>query len=276
MKHPPRDWRNLTIGECQKVIQHCPGGGRYYTVAVNSEGLLAVTDFGNRCVHLLTNNGTLVRSIGKGVFGGWLFGVAIDLKRNIWVADYGNNKVVKLSQDGRLLQTIYYASCESDCFSHPRAVSVSADGRIYICDQGNHRVTVHDDEGRFLFSFGSKESAPGCFNRPGDIAFGSDALVYVTDSKNKCVCAWSKDGKYRRVFKVNNAPTCIAATNNFLLITSYSSHTVMMYTLEGELIHQFGAQGSDPGRFSHPYGICVDGNELVYVVDGGNERVQVF
>ena len=50
----------------------------------------------------------------------------------------------------------------------------------------------------------------------------------------------------------------------------------MVYTLEGELIHQFGAQGSDPGRFDYPLGICVDDNELVYVVDNGNKSVQVF
>ncbi|MDA8002371.1 MAG: 6-bladed beta-propeller, partial [Alphaproteobacteria bacterium] len=69
----------------------------------------------------------------------------------------------------------------------------------------------------------------------------------------------------------------IAATNdNHLLITSCSSHSVMVYTLEGELIHQFGAQGSDPGRFDYPCGVCVDDNELVYVADYGNKRVQVF
>ena len=51
MDHP-RDWKRL--GDCQKpVIQHSPGGGVYRAVAVNSEGLLAVTDGVNKCVHLL-------------------------------------------------------------------------------------------------------------------------------------------------------------------------------------------------------------------------------
>ena len=143
MKHPPRDWRKL--GKCQKVIQHSPEGGRYCAIAVNSKGLLAVTDGENRCVHLLTNNGTLVRSIGKGVFGGGLFGVSFDLKGNVWVTDYANDKVVKLSQDGRLLQTIHHASSESDCFSKLSGVVVSA-GLFYICEDGNHRISVHDEE----------------------------------------------------------------------------------------------------------------------------------
>ena len=253
-------------------------GGWYYAIAVNNDGLLAVTDMVYRCVHLLTNNGTLVRSIGKGMLGSRLFAVSFDLKGNVWVTDWYKNKVVKLSQDGRLLQTIHHASSESDCFNHPSGMSVSAEGLMYICDSGNHRVTVHDEEGKFLFTFGSKGSGPGCFVNPCDIAFGSDGLVYVVEDLNKRVCVWSKEGNFRRHFPCKYIPLYIAATNdNHLLITSLSSHTVMVYTLEGELIHQFGAQGSDPGRFKHPYGICVHNDSgLVYVADWGNSRIQVF
>ena len=250
----------------------------YCAIAVNSDGLLAVTDMLNMCVHLLTNNGTLVRSIGKGVLGSGLFGVSFDLKGNVWVTDFDNNKVVKLSQDGRLLQTIHHASSESDCFSQLWGVSVSAEGLIYISDKGIHPVTVHDEDGKFLFAFGSKGSGPGCFDHASDIAFGSDGLVYVVDERNERVCVWSKEGNFRQHFPCKYKPLYIATTNdNHLLITSFSSHTVMVYTLEGELIHQFGAQGSDPGRLSSPYGIYVHNDSgLVYVADMGNSRIQVF
>ena len=49
VRHLLRDWRKL--GKCQKVIQHSPEGGWYGGVAVNSEGLLAVTDDSNTCIH---------------------------------------------------------------------------------------------------------------------------------------------------------------------------------------------------------------------------------
>ena len=97
VRHPLRDWAKL--GKYQKVIQHRPGGGLYYGVAVNSDGLLAVTDDKNNSIHLLRKYGALVRSIGKGVF---LRGITFDLKKNLWVAYMSNNKVLKLSQDGRL------------------------------------------------------------------------------------------------------------------------------------------------------------------------------
>ena len=275
MKHPLRDWRKL--GECQKVIQHSPEGGRYTAVAMNSEGLLAVLDDCNNCVHFLTKEGALVRSIGKGVLGGVLYGVAFNLRGNVWVAMYHNNKVVKLSQDGRLLQTICHAGSEGDGLSSPWDVSVSPEGLIYICDTDNHRVTVYDEEGNFLFAFGSKGNGPGCFEAPRDIAFGSDGLVYGTDGGNKRISVLSKEGTFKRYFQPKYAPSCIAATSdNHLLITSYFSHIVMVYTLEGKLVHEFGGEGADPGRFDGPAGICVDNNGVVYVADRVNKRVQVF
>ena len=275
MKHPLRDWRKL--GECQKVIKHSIDGGVYAAVAMNSEGLLAVTHGVGKVVHLLTKEGALLRSIGKGVLDFVLYGVAFDLKGNVWVTDYDNNKVVKLSQNGRLLQTICHAGSESDGLSSPWGVSVSAEELVYICESGNHRVTVHNEDGKFLFAFGSKGSGPGCFSSPCDIAFGSDGLMYVSDNGNRRVCVWSKEGTFKRYFTLKYAPTCIAATSdNHLLITSHSSNTVMVYTLEGELVHEFGGEGADPGRLNGPRGICVDDNGLVYVADSLNKRVQIF
>ena len=271
VRHPLMNWRKL--GKCQKVIQHSPEGGLYSGVAVNSEGLLAVTENDN-CIHLIKKEGTLVS--GKEVLG-YVCGITFDLKGNIWVADGGNNKVLKLSQDGRLLQTIYHAGSRRDHFNHPLGVSVSPEGLVYICDSGNHRVTVHDEEGMFLFAFGSKGSGPGCFDRPCGVTFGSDGLVYVTDVGNSRFSVWSKEGSFQRDFKTKYTPTYIAATgDNHLLITSLSSNTVMVYTLGGQLVHEFGGSGSDPGRFCAPYGICVDDSGAVYVDDFLNRRVQAF
>ena len=275
MKPPPRDWRKL--GKCQKVIKHSPEGGSYDAVAVNSEGLLAVTDGLNCCVHLLTTEGAMVRSIGEGMLGGLLFGVAFDLKGNIWVTDGINNKLVKLSQSGQLLLTIHHTHSGSDCFCQPDGVSVSQEGLIYVCDSGNHRITVHDEEGKFLFDFGTEGSDLGCFRNPTDIVFGSGGLVYVTDDMEDRVCVWSKEGAFQRDFKTKCHSTGIAATSdNHLLVTSCVSKTVMVYTLEGELIHQFGAEGSQLGMFHGCWGICIDNSGLVYVADFGIKRVQVF
>ena len=256
-------------------------------MAMSIEGLLAVTDGGSNCVQLLTKEGTLVRSIGKGdlgggfmynvvyyLYAGTLVGVAFDAKGDVWVATGLSGKVVKLSQDGQLLQTIEHGGSESDAL-YPIGVSVSPEGRIYICDLGKHRITVHSEEGKFLFAFGSLGSGPSCLDEPQDLAFGSDGLVYVADTENERVCVWSKEGTFERYFNTKYSPLHIAAASNgHVLITSFC--VIMVYTLEGEMVHEFGRKGSDPGEFGMALGICIDDSGLVYVADRSNKRVQVF
>jgi len=43
-----------------------------------------------------------------------------------------------------------------------------------------------------------------------------------------------------------------------------------------QLVNSWGAAGSDPGQFAYPRGVAVDRSNRVYVVDQGNDRVQVF
>ena len=87
---------------------------------------------------------------------------------------------------------------------------------------------------------------------------------------------WSKEGSFQRDFTTKYVPSYIAATSdNHLLIASFSSNTVMVYTLGGQLFHEFSGSISDPGR-AVLKGICVDGSEAVYVADWGNNYVYVF
>ena len=87
----------------------------------------------------------------------------------------------------------------------------------------------------------------------------------------------SRKGAFQREFKTKYDPFYIAATgDNHLVITSYSSNAVMVYTLGGQLFRVFGGRGSGLGRFNAPCGICIDDSGLVYVADWGNRRVQVF
>ena len=116
-------------------------------------------------------------------------------------------------------------------------------------------LSMDEEEDMFLFAFGSKGNGPGCFRGPRDVTFVSGGFVNVTDEEYRKVCVWSKEGRFQRNFTTKYAPNCIAATgDNHLLITSYPSNTVMVYTLGGQvLVHEFGGYGSDPGRFHTHY-----------------------
>ena len=50
----------------------------------------------------------------------------------------------------------------------------------------------------------------------------------------------------------------------------------MVYTLGGQLVHEFGGSGFDPEKVEGLTGICVDDSGAVYVADYSNKLVQVF
>lgn len=55
------------------------------------------------------------------------------------------------------------------------------------------------------------------------------------------------------------------------------NHSVQVFTADGlRCLRKFGKYGSGSGELSFPSGICIDCNDVVYVVESGNERVSVF
>ena len=137
-------------------------------------------------------------------------------------------------------------------FNQPRGIAVSPDGeQIYVVDMGNARVEHFDATGQFINSVGGQDSSDVAFGTangglgPTGIAVGSDGLVYVADTWN---------------------------------------HRIVVLDESGHMVREFGQFGDTQdspdaaeltGSFFGPRAIAIYNNEI-YVVDTGNERVQVF
>ena len=129
----------------------------------------------------------------------------------------------------------------------------------------------------FLFSFGSYGSVDECFDLPIDLCFASDGFLYITDVYNSRICAYGKDGEFIRKFTTIYEPACIDATDSgHLIVSSFWSHKVMIYTTGGDLVHVIGEHGSELGQFDFPFGVSVASNGLIYIADCDNHRIQVF
>ncbi len=77
---------------------------------------------------------------------------------------------------------------------------------------------------------------------------------------------------------VGNEPRGIIATKSgqHLAVTHFASHTMVIYTLTGEVVRTIGKQGSEQGELSYPFGVAVDDDGRLWVADNGNSRVQCF
>lgn len=56
------------------------------------------------------------------------------------------------------------------------------------------------------------------------------------------------------------------------LISVSSASTDVDYVFESK----WGSSGTNAGQFSSPYGIAIDSNDVIYVADSGNHRIQTF
>ncbi len=126
-------------------------------------------------------------------------------------------------------------------------IVVGPDDNLYVIDGGSNRIVVLDQDGAFVREWGGSGQGEGkfYFSSHGDVAFDSTGRVYVADTYNARVQVFDPDGTFVTMWGATNA---------------------------------WGqpATGTGDGEFNTPLGLTVGPNDLVYVADHNNHRIQVF
>ena len=104
-------------------------------IAINSKGLIYVTDTGNKYIRVFNSNLEPLSSFGgEGSLPGKFnepVGIAIDSSDNIYVADTGNSRIQKFNSEGKYLEEYPTRKpLPKDFFSMQPYLEVFSDGRI--------------------------------------------------------------------------------------------------------------------------------------------------
>ena len=122
----------------------------------------------------------------------------------------------------------------------PMGLDVDSRGNLYVCDASLKQVLMYDRDGNYLRRYGSA----GMFDRPAGLTVNRDgSRIYVVDTGG---------------------------------VSSDRHRITVIDSKSGATIQTISSRGSEEGKLNLPRDatIGVDGN--LYVVDGGNFRVQIF
>ncbi|KAJ2948509.1 hypothetical protein O0L34_g7759 [Tuta absoluta] len=119
--------------------------------------------------------------------------------------------------------------------------------------------------------------------RPGGVGIGPwNNHLYVCGMDSHCILVVERSHAKivsRLTCEEMLCPVHIAFMKSAgeIYVTDKWKHCVHVFSKGGEYIRSFGHKGSKVGSFRSPEGIAVDNaNNLVYVVDTGNDRVQIL
>jgi hypothetical protein len=106
---------------------------------------------------------------------------------------------------------------------------------VYVLDRQAATISQFDRDGQLLASFGSQGSGADQLLAPRALALAPDGRIFVADTGNDRVQVFSSAGAFLQTFGLGS--------------------------------------GSEPGQFSSPSGLAIEGNTL-FIADTGNDRIQ--
>lgn len=201
--------------------------------------------------------------------------VALDSDGNIWTADYEDGRVQQFDPSGKFLQLIQVPADKND---NTLIEGLTADlkGNVYVA-RGGDILKYSSADGSLLKTF------PGKFPDTRYQALAVDAqnnlyAIHSTASDNS-VIKLNPDGKQLArwddiVTKVNKKDAAmdlgitVDGVGNIYVASSFGNQ-VYIYDPKGQFIDRFGQEGSEPGQFSFPKDIAVDGQKHLYVHHSG-------
>ena len=248
-------------------------------VAIHEEThQIFVVNFWNHRVEIFSETGEFFHQLGVGQLS-QPWGIAIH-GDSVYVSCLGDSTVTKFSLTELCrLRRIGGRGSNNGQFNHPSQLTTDQIGRVFIADYGNDRICIHDPDLNHLRNITLQFMSP-----PRDVKVSRDRLYVLCSDDNPCLHVLTLDGdKLHSLITCGEGMDvlqplffCLDPLNNFI-VSDVKSHSIRVFSPEGNFLHKIGREGHQQGMFSAPRGVAITPNErIVCVSDNTNYGLQIF
>ena len=233
----------------------------------------------NNRVEIFSETGEFLHQLGVGQLSS-PYGIATH-GDSVYVSCDGDNTVSKFSLTKLCcVRRIEGGGSNNGQFNHPRQLTTDPIGRVFIADSLNDRICIHDPDLNHL-----RDITHPSMSLPSDVKVSRDRLYVLCSNDNPCLHVLTLEGdklhslisRGDRMDVLRPLFFCLDPLNNFVLSDVRYSHSIRVFSPEGNLLHTIGSKGHQQGMFSHPRGVAVTPNgRLVCVSDNRNYGLQIF
>ena len=236
-----------------------------------------VVNYSNDKVEIFSETGEYIYQLGVGqLTSPW--GIAIH-GDSVYVSCL-DHTISKFSlTDMSLVRKIGGMGLKNGQFRYPWQLTTDPIGRVFIPDTGNDRICIYDTNLNHLRNIMHKS-----MSRPHDVKISRDRMYVLCPYSNPCILVLTLEGDKLHSLSTRGRGKdvsypfffCLDPLNNFV-ISNYGSHSIRVFSPEGNLLHTIGRDRHQPGILSQPQGIAITPNgRLVCALKNENYGLQIF
>ena len=234
----------------------------------------------NNRVEIFSETGEYIYQLGVGQLSE-PYSIAIH-GDSVYVSCWGNDTISKFSlTELCLVRRIggYGSIQKNGQFTDLRQLTTDPIGRVFIADKCNNRICIHDPDLNHLRNITHQS-----MSRPYDVKVTRDRIyVLCPDTKPYLLVLTLEGDKLHSLINRGEGMGllfslffCLDPLNNFVL-SDFRSHSIRVFSPEGNLLHTIGGEGHQQGMFYNPRGVAVTPNgRLVCVSENRNYGLQIF
>ena len=208
-----------------------------------------IADTNNSRIQIFSTAGKFVAEFGKEQLHRPYSIVLYD--KWVFVSDYGDKAVFKF----QITNNKYVCQSAKGELSFPFGITVDTNGEVLVADCCNNRIAILNSELKLVRKIGKDKLI-----NPRDVKINKNKIFVADNNEINNIHIFTKSGDIIRSFiKLENGADdihfCLDLYIN-IIISDYTSNSIQIYTINGELIHKIVCKDS-------PNGIAVDNNNNI-------------